>query len=123
MTPLLAAYFTPLFSYVVFPYVSLQVAAVWAVKHPAARIASLLPTFPMWRVITIGMGPEGGGNMSYIIITIVQWPCMVYLGIFVLVGLACRSAKYEPEPETKPDTEDKLHTSRSTASGDESTRE
>ena len=122
MTPLLAAYFTPLFSYVVFPYVSLQVAAIWAVKHPAARMASLLPIFPMCAVIMGGMQPNRG-NLYGLIIIFVQWPCMVYLGIFVLVGLACRSAKYEREPETKPDTEDKLHTSRSTASGDESTRE
>ncbi len=65
MTPLLAAYFTPLFTYVLFPYGSLQVAAVWAVKHPVARMAALLPIFPMWRVIMIGMQPNafGGGSL------------------------------------------------------------
>ena len=36
MTPLLAAYFTPLFTHVLFPYGSLQVVAVWAVKTPGS---------------------------------------------------------------------------------------
>lgn len=125
MAPLIAAFFTPLFNHVLFPYGSMQVAAVWAVKHPVARMAALLPIIPMWRVIMIGMQPAawGGGSLYGIIIMFVQWPCMVYLGIFVLVGLAFRIAKYEPEPETKLDAEDKSHTSRSTASGDDSTRE
>lgn len=122
MTPFIAAYFTPLFTYVLFPYGALQVAAVWAVKHPVARMAAPLPIFPMCAVIMGGMQPDRG-NLYGIIIIFVQRPCMVYLGIFVLVGLACRIAKYNPDPETKPDTEDKSHTSRSTSSGDESTRE
>ncbi len=122
MTPLLAAYFSQLFTYVLFPYGSLQVAAVWAVKHPVARMAALLPIFPMCAVIMGGMQSDRG-NLYGIIIMFALWPCMVYLGIFVLVGLACRIAKYKPEPEAKPDAEDKSHTSSSTASGDERTRE
>lgn len=121
MTPLLAAYFTQLFSYVVFPYVSLQVAAVWAVKHPVARMASLLPIFPMWRVIMIGMEPDRGGNLHGIIIMIVLWPCMVYLGIFVLVGVMCRLMISKPELEATQD--EKVYTSSSTTIGEESTRE
>jgi hypothetical protein len=123
MTPLLAAYFTPLFTSVLFPYGSLQVAAVWAVKHPVARMAALLPIFPMWRVIMIGMQPNAfeGGSLYGIIIVFVQWPCMVYLGIFVLVGVMCRLVVSKPELGTMQD--DKVYTSSSTTIGEESTRE
>lgn len=123
MSPLLAAYFTPLFTYVLFPYGALQVAAVWAVKHPVARMAALLPIFPMCRVIMIGMQPNafGGGSLYGIIIMFVQWPCMVYLGIFVLVGVMCRLMMSKPELETTQD--DKVYTSSSTTIGEESTRE
>jgi hypothetical protein len=131
MTPLLAAKFTldewsdmvRLMTFVFITYVPLQAAAVWAVKHPIARLAALLPIVPMIRVILVGMQPHvyDGGSLYGIMLMFVQVPSMVYLGIFVLAGVTYRIMMSKPELETAQ--EDKVYTSSSTAIGDESTRE
>ncbi|MEQ1824752.1 MAG: hypothetical protein ABL921_02355 [Pirellula sp.] len=102
-------------TFVFITYVPLQVAAVWAVKHPIARLAALLPIVPMIRVILVGMQPYAynGGSLYGIMLMFVQVPAMLYLATFILAGLTRRYLTSKPKPEVEP--EDKAPMSSSTA--------
>ena len=79
--------------FVVVTHVPLQVASVWAVKHPVARIAALLPLIPTLRVTIRGMQPDAyrDGSLYAIMLGFVMVPTMAYLMIFLFMGLAWRS--------------------------------
>lgn len=86
-------------------YVPLQAAAIWAVKHPAARLAAGLPIIPMLPVIITGMQPKThrNGSLYGILLMMVFVPAMLYLAVFLVSGLANRSAKKsEPNPDATP---------------------
>jgi hypothetical protein len=76
-------------------YVPLQAAAIWAVKHPAARIAAGLPILPMLPVIITGLQPNThrDGSLYGILLMIVFAPSMLYLAVFLFAGLASRASK------------------------------
>ena len=91
-------------------YVPLQAAAIWAVKQPAARIAAGLPIIPMLPVIFTGVQPNThrDGSLYGILLMIVYAPTMLYLAIFLCVGLANRasnttSPKLVEMPESNAD--------------------
>ena len=91
-------------------YVPLQAAAIWAVKHPAARIAAGLSIIPMLPVIFTGVQPNThrDGSLYGILLMIVYVPTMLYLAVFLCVGLANRASKTtSPKlveiPESKTD--------------------
>jgi hypothetical protein len=76
-------------------YIPLQSAAIWAVKHPIARLAAGLPMLPMLPVIVSGMQPNThrDGSLYGILLMMVFAPSMIYLTIFLFSGLAIRAAK------------------------------
>lgn len=83
-------------------YVPLQTATIWAVKHPAAKIAAGLPMVPMLPVIITGIQPNShrDGSLYGILLLIVFVPAMLYLAVFLFVGLANRAAnKCDPESD------------------------
>lgn len=89
-------------------YVPLQTAAIWAVKHPIARLAAGLPILPMLPVIITGIQPNThrDGSLFGILLMMVFVPSMLYLAIFLFSGLASRAAKTNsPEPVVKPESD------------------
>lgn len=75
-------------------YVPLQGAAIWAVKHPAARIGAGLPIVPMLPVIISGAQPNThrDGSLYGMLLLFVCVPAMLYLAVFLVAGLASRAA-------------------------------
>ena len=86
-------------------YVPLQAAAIWAVKHPAWRIAAGLPILPMLPVIILGIQPNThrDGSLYGMLLMIVYAPAMLYLAAFLFVALANRASKTSSsKPVVKP---------------------
>jgi hypothetical protein len=93
-------------------YVPLQAAAIWAVKHPFARIAAALPILPMLPVIISGIQPNThrDGSLYGILLMIVYVPAMLYLGTFLIVGLAIRATQTtSPSSVVKPEGNAVVH--------------
>ncbi len=87
-------------------YVPLQAAAIWAVKHPAARFAAGLPIVPMLPVIITGIQPNShrDGSLYGMLLMIVFVPAMLYLVLFLIAGLANRATKSTgPKPDVTPE--------------------
>lgn len=81
--------------FLLFTYVPLQAAAIWSMRHTIARIAAGLPILPMLPVIISGVQPNThrDGSLYGILLMGAYGPAMVYLAIFLVVGLAFRAAR------------------------------
>ncbi len=92
-------------AFLLLTYVPLQIAAIWAVQHPAARIAAGLPIVPMFPVMITGLQPQThrDGSLYGLLLMMVYVPAMLYLAAFLLSGLASRGAKANgPKPAAAP---------------------
>jgi hypothetical protein len=73
-------------------YIPLQLAAIWAVRHPITRLAAALPMLKMLPVIIGGTKAYSyqDGSLYGIVLTMIFTVSMCDLAIFLFSGLAFR---------------------------------
>jgi hypothetical protein len=88
-------------------WLPLQIAAIWIVKHPLARIGAALAIIPIIPILVTGFQTKTyrDGSLFGILFMGIYVPVMIYLALFFFAGLAARSAKKTAPESTQTGTE------------------